>query len=88
MDLTPDVQPVKSEDGCIVVVMNGEIYNQVELARDYVIGHLLNSRTDTEVFPHLYEEYVDSFPENCVGVCSRALGREAAMFDLSARSLW
>ena len=74
VDLTPDVQPVKSEDGCIVAVMNGEIYNHVELARDLRDrGHLLNSRTDAEVLPHLYEEYGDRFPEKLRGMFAVAL---------------
>jgi len=69
VDLSEGVQPVVSEDGRVVGVMNGEIYNHVELAerlRDG--GHVLRSRTDAEVLPHLYEEYGDRFVEKLRGM--------------------
>src|SRR5205814_1270728 len=49
-------QPVSSEDGKVWAAQNGELYNHVELRmqlrRD---GHVLHSRCDTEILPHLYE---------------------------------
>lgn len=49
-------QPVASEDGAIVALSNGEIYNH-QLLRDQLSkdGHSFNSRSDAEVLPHLYE---------------------------------
>ena len=74
VDLTRGVQPVVSEDGRVVGVMNGEVYNHLELAarlRDG--GHVLRSRTDAEVLPHLYEEYGDRFVEKLRGMFAVAL---------------
>ena len=74
VDLSEGVQPVVSEDGRVVGVMNGEIYNHVELAerlRDG--GYVLRSRTDAEVLPHLYEEYGDRFVEKLRGMFAVAL---------------
>jgi len=51
-------QPIFSEEGDIVIVFNGEIYNFQELKKDLIKkGHIFSSDTDTEVVVHLYQEY-------------------------------
>jgi Asparagine synthase (glutamine-hydrolyzing) len=48
---------MKSEDGNIVVVFNGEIYNFLELRRKLEGKHLFRTNSDTEIIPHMWEEY-------------------------------
>lgn len=56
-------QPMFNEDGRISVTFNGEIFNYVELMDDLQRrGHRFQSRCDTEVIVHAYEEY----GEDCV----------------------
>jgi len=74
IDLHTGEQPVYSEDKQIVVVMNGEIYNFRELRQDLEKrGHKFETQTDTEVLPHLYEEYGDGLVEYLNGMFAFAL---------------
>src|SRR3990172_6904455 len=62
IDLATGDQPIKNEDGSIVVVYNGEIYNYQDLKSDLTKkGYKFKTKTDTEVLVHGYEEYGNDF---------------------------
>jgi asparagine synthase (glutamine-hydrolysing) len=74
IDLHTGEQPVYSEDKQIVVVMNGELYNFREVRADLEKrGHKFETQTDTEILPHLYEEYGEAMLEHINGMFAFAL---------------
>src|ERR1043166_889611 len=59
IDLTPaGHQPMSNEDGDLLIVYNGELYNYQNLRVELeAAGHRFHSRTDTETVIHAYEEW-------------------------------
>jgi asparagine synthase (glutamine-hydrolysing) len=58
VDLEDGHQPRSNEDGTVWTAFNGEIYN-APCFRDRLAsrGHVLRGHSDTEILPHLYEDY-------------------------------
>lgn len=74
IDLEGGKQPIFNEDGSVVIVFNGEIYNYLELARVLQEnGHQFKTISDTEVIVHLYEEYGDECVQHLRGMFAFAL---------------
>ncbi len=74
IDVAEGHQPFYNEDGSVVVVFNGEIYNYLSLREELLRkGHRLHTRADTEVIPHLYEEEGPACVERLDGMFAFAL---------------
>lgn len=69
IDVAGGHQPILNEDGQIVTVFNGEIYNYLplrEMLRER--GHHFQTQSDTEVIVHLYEDEAEKTPEFLKGM--------------------
>lgn len=74
IDLTTGHQPLCNEDRTVWVMFNGEIYNYVELhdgLRNR--GHVFQTKSDTEVIAHSYDEYGADFVRHLRGMFAIAL---------------
>lgn len=83
IDVSTGQQPLYNEDGSVVVVFNGEIYNFAELTAELeALGHVFRTRSDTEVIVHAWEQW----GEACV---NRFRGMFAfALWDHNRRTLF
>ena len=74
IDLTGGDQPIANEDGTVVVVQNGEIYNYRELMHELErAGHRFRTRCDTEVLVHGYEQWGPKLWERLRGMFAVAV---------------
>jgi asparagine synthase (glutamine-hydrolysing) len=74
IDLKTGDQPVFSEDKSVIVMMNGELYNYREVRSDLEKrGHKFATQTDTEIVPHLYQEYGEDFIDHLNGMFAISL---------------
>ncbi len=83
IDLGGGAQPLANEDGSVIVVYNGEIYNFQALSVELQgLGHSFRTHCDTEVIVHAWEEW----REGCV---QRFRGMFAfAVWDRNRRTLF
>ncbi len=74
IDLKTGDQPVFNEDCSVVAMQNGELYNYREV-RDELAkkGHRFTTKTDTEIIPHLYDEYGEDFVDYINGMFAISL---------------
>jgi asparagine synthase (glutamine-hydrolysing) len=83
IDLGGGKQPIGNEDGSVITVCNGEIYNFRSLREQLQIrGHSFRTASDTEVVVHLYED----FGEECVQHLRGMFG--LAVWDTKRRRLF
>ncbi len=86
VDVAHGRQPVSNEDGTIWAAQNGEIYNFPELRPKLLAkGHHLRSNADTEVLPHLYEDYGTDLPKHIDGMFAIAVWDSRRRIGLLAR---
>lgn len=88
IDVQGGHQPFVSDDGQIIVVQNGEIFNHVELAADLAgTRYACRTHSDTEVLLRLYEREGLSFLDKLNGMFAIAIldRRDGAMYLIRDR---
>ena len=89
IDLEGGGQPMFNEDGSLVVVFNGEIYNYRELARQLsAAGHTFATRSDTEVLLHGWEQWGRALPGKLRGMFAFVLWDRTTGTLFGARDLF
>ena len=86
IDVEGGAQPLRSEDGKVVAICNGEIWNHAELRQELErAGHRFRTRSDVEVLPHGYEEWGEGLLDRIRGMYALAIWDAAAGRLLLAR---
>lgn len=74
IDVATGQQPLFNEDGSVVVVFNGEIYNYQELIPELqAAGHVFHTKSDTEVIVHGWEQWGEACVQRFRGMFAFAL---------------
>jgi asparagine synthase (glutamine-hydrolysing) len=86
IDVEGGHQPLDSEDGDVSVVVNGEIYNHLDLRAGLEKrGHRFSTHSDCEVVAHLYEEKGPDCVEDLGGIFAFALWADRERRLVAAR---
>ena len=94
IDLEGGRQPILNEDGSLVLLFNGEIYNYQELREELIkAGHVFTTKTDSETILHGYEDYGKKILDRLACLLSSSGTRTQksslvhAIFSASSRSI-
>ena len=85
VDVQQGRQPLENEDGSLVLVVNGEIYNHQALKSQLKSAHHFGSQSDCEVILHLYEEMGLDFLKHLNGMFALLLWDKRAKILIAAR---
>jgi asparagine synthase (glutamine-hydrolysing) len=86
IDVAGGAQPLRSEDGSCSVVVNGEIYNHLDLRSELeAAGHRFATHSDSEVIVHAYEQWGIDCVRRLNGMFAFALWDEREQRLLAAR---
>ena len=67
-------QPMYSDDKNVVIILNGEVYNFVEVSKELeLLGHSFHSNSDTEVIIKAYQQYGINAVHKFIGMFAFAL---------------
>jgi asparagine synthase (glutamine-hydrolysing) len=83
IDLVTGQQPMSDEEGSLLTVFNGEIYNFAELRQRLVReGHRFRTKSDTEVIVNGYRAWGEACPTRLRGMFAFAIwdAREQSLF--------
>ncbi len=82
-------QPMMTDDGRLIVVFNGEIYNYQELRHKLILkGAQFQSQSDTEVLLHLYDHYSADMVNHLRGMFAFAIWDEVKQELFLARDAY
>lgn len=74
LDLETGDQPMATEDGTLVAILNGEIYNFPELRSELEKkGYIFHTHSDTEVLLHGYHAWGERLPSRLTGMFAFAI---------------
>ena len=77
IDLSTGQQPIFNEERTAAIILNGEIYNHLDLRRTLQErGHIFRTQADTEAVLHAYEEYGQECPNHLNGMFAFAIWDE------------
>jgi asparagine synthase (glutamine-hydrolysing) len=86
IDVAGGAQPIDDESGRAHVILNGEIYNYLELRRELEqLGHRFRTRSDVESVIHGYEEWGEAVVSRLRGMFALAIWDEPRKRLLLAR---
>ena len=86
VDVAGGRQPISNETGTVWATQNGELYNYPSVRpRLLAGGHTLHTHCDTEILPHLYEEFGSDFPRHIDGMFAVAIWDDTRRTGVLAR---